>query len=152
MIVNGLGIVEFAKNVKVGCEKSQDFFSGYTYVEAREATVIVTIGENTHLNNSYSIICERSSISIGDDCLIGSGVTIVDSDFHNLEPVLRISEKDRCEPVEIQENVFIGPDAKILKGVTIGRNSVIGASAVVTRNVPENTVVAGNPAIVIKNL
>jgi acetyltransferase-like isoleucine patch superfamily enzyme len=95
-------------------------------------------------------------VTIGDDCLIGGGVRIQDTDGHPLDPVLRRQgmavPSDNVRPVVIGNNVWIAPRAVILKGVTIGENSVVGTGTVVTHDVPSNTVVAGNPARVIRSL
>ena len=107
----------------------------------------------------------EEQIDIGSHCLISWNVGIADSDFHPLEPAQRIIDaqalapffKDRpprpklkTAPVKIGDNVWIGMNAVILKGVTIGENSVVAAGAVVTKSVPANTVVAGNPAVAVK--
>ncbi|MBA2586560.1 MAG: acyltransferase [Chthoniobacterales bacterium] len=104
-------------------------------------------------------------IEIGSHCLVSWNVGIADSDFHPLEPAQRIIDahalapfyKDRpprpplrTAPVIIGDNVWIGMNAVILKGVAIGENSVVAAGAVVTKSVPENCVVAGNPAKIVK--
>ena len=104
-------------------------------------------------------------IEIGSHCLISWNVGIADSDFHPLEPAQRLIDahalapfyKDRpsrpkleTRPVKIADNVWIGMNAIILKGVTIGENSVVAAGAVVVKSVPPNTIVAGNPAVAVK--
>ena len=110
----------------------------------------ITIGRNCGL--SGTVICATNSINIGDGVLFGADVCLFDTDFH---PVY--SEKRYLQPcpvgfpVDIGDNVFIGSGAKILKGVKIGRNSVIAAGSIVTKNVPENSVAAGNPCRVIRN-
>jgi acetyltransferase-like isoleucine patch superfamily enzyme len=107
----------------------------------------------------------EDKIEIGSHCLISWNVGIADSDFHPLEPAQRLIDaqalapffKDRPQrpklrtaPVIISDNVWIGMNATILKGVTIGENSVVAAGSVVTKSVLSNTVVAGNPAMVVK--
>jgi acetyltransferase-like isoleucine patch superfamily enzyme len=104
-------------------------------------------------------------IEIGSHCLISWNVGIADCDFHPLEPAQRLIDaqalapyfKDRPErpklktaAVKIGDNVWIGMNAVILKGVTVGENSVVAAGSVVTKSVEPNTVVAGNPAAVVK--
>src|SRR6202035_5187264 len=122
-----------------------------------------TIGDFTLLNGALIMADER--IEIGSYCLISWNVGIADSDFHPLEPAQRLIDahalapyfKDRparprlkTAPVKIANNVWIGMNAVILKGVTIGENSVVAAGSVVTKSVKTNTVVAGNPAVVVK--
>ena len=122
-----------------------------------------TIGDFTLLNGA--LIMAEEKIDIGSHCLISWNVGIADSDFHPLEPAQRLIDAQalapyfadrpprpelKPAPIKIADNVWIGMNAVILKGVTIGENSVVAAGAVVTRSVSPNTVVAGNPAVVIK--
>ena len=122
-----------------------------------------TVGDFTLLNGALVMAEER--IEIGSHCLISWNVGIADSDFHPLDPAQRLIDsqalapyfKDRpprpklkTAPVIISDNVWIGMNATILKGVTIGENSVVAAGSVVTKCVPANVVVAGNPAVVVK--
>jgi acetyltransferase-like isoleucine patch superfamily enzyme len=86
-------------------------------------------------------------------------VTIVDTDFHALDPYVeggRMSNNDpknvAAAPVIVEDNVFVGANSIILKGVTIGENSVIGAGSVVTRSIPANVIAAGNPARMLRQL
>ena len=124
-----------------------------------------SIGDFTLVNGALIMAEER--IEIGSYCLISWNVGIADSDFHPLEPAQRLIDAEalapffkdrpprpklRTAPVIISDNVWIGMNATILKGVTIGENSVVAAGSVVTKSVPANTVVAGNPAVVIKKL
>jgi acetyltransferase-like isoleucine patch superfamily enzyme len=124
-----------------------------------------TVGDFTLLNGA--IIMAEERIDIGSHCLISWSVGIADSDFHPLDPAQRLIDaqalapffKDRpprpklkTAPVKIGDNVWIGMGAVILKGVTIGDNSVVAAGAIVTKSVPPNSIVAGNPAEVVKKL
>ena len=122
-----------------------------------------TIGDFTLLNGALIMAEER--IEIGSYCLVSWNVGIADSDFHPLEPAQRLIDaqalapyfknrpvrpKLKTAPVKIADNVWIGMNAVILKGVTIGENSVVAAGSVVTKSVGPNTIVAGNPAVVVK--
>ena len=122
-----------------------------------------TVGDFTLLNGA--LIMAEEKIDIGSHCLISWNVGIADSDFHPIEPAQRLIDaqalapffenrpprpKLKTGPVKIADNVWVGMNAVILKGVTIGENSVVAAGAVVTKSVPPNTVVAGNPAVVVK--
>ncbi len=108
------------------------------------------IGDSVGMSG-ISIDCSLS-ITIGNNVLIGSGSLITDSDSHPLHMLERDdSSKIQKAPVVIEDGVFIGARALILKGVRIGLGSVIGAGAVVTRDVPPMTVAAGNPARVLSS-
>ncbi|HEY5893168.1 MAG TPA: acyltransferase [Chthoniobacterales bacterium] len=124
-----------------------------------------SIGDFTLLNGA--LIMADEEITIGNHCLISWNVGIADSDFHPVEPALRQQDalalsvlyprrpdrpKIGTKPVHIGNNVWIGMNATILKGVTIGDNAIVAAGAVVTKDVPANTVVAGNPAKIVKEL
>ncbi len=90
------------------------------------------------------------SITIGDSVMMANGVYITDSDWHGLYD--RVTRPKDPTPVVINDNVWLGDHCMVLKGVTIGENSVVGAGSVVTKDVPANVVVAGNPATVVKQL
>lgn len=124
----------------------------YSIISCRDGGVI-NIGKGVGI--SGSTIYALSSISLGDNVIIGSGCKIIDNDFHALEPEKRINQKDadikRC-PIEIGDNCFIGMNSIILKGTTLGCNCIVGAGSVVHGSFPDNVVIAGNPAKVIKQI
>ncbi len=110
---------------------------------------MIRIGDD--VGASGCTISAMVSVVIGDRVLLGSGCLITDSDAHPVEPSVRARGGAPIgRPVVIEDDVFIGARAIILKGVRIGRNSVVGAGAVVTKDVPANAVVAGNPARVVR--
>jgi acetyltransferase-like isoleucine patch superfamily enzyme len=106
------------------------------------------IGDRAFINYGVDIAA-TGLVSIGADCLIGTHVSIIDNDFHGLAERLQMPSP---KPVIIGDNVWIGNRAIILPGVTIGDGAVVGAGSVVTRDVPPRTVVAGNPARVLREL
>ena len=114
----------------------------------------LTIGDSVGIS-STAIICNHS-ITIGNHVTIGGNTVIYDTDFHSLDPKVRKSENDHVnakkKPVIIMDNVFIGAHTTILKGVSIGENSIIGACSVITKNIPPNEIWAGNPARLIRKI
>jgi acetyltransferase-like isoleucine patch superfamily enzyme len=149
VIFTGNGAIN-VEGVTFGWRQSPYFYSTYSYIEARNNSAVISIGAGTIINNGISLISEGAGIFIGEKCLIGPNVEIYDSDFHDLHPERRMTGKGKIAPITIGKNVFIGGSVKILKGIIIGDNAVIGQSAVVTKNVPSNAIVAGNPAKLIR--
>lgn len=151
VLILGNGIVEFQKNVKLGYFPSPLFFSGYIHLEARSKSASISFGEDTHVNNNFVAIAEHTTITIGKRCFIGTNVEIVDSDFHGIKVTDRgISKHEKAKPVVISDDVFIGSNVKIMKGVVIGFGSVIANGSIVVGEIPPNVIVGGNPAKVIK--
>lgn len=95
-------------------------------------------------------ISAADEIVIGNNVMMANGVYITDSDWHGIYD--RVNRPDTDSPVHIGDNVWLGDRSTVLKGVTIGDNSIVAAGAVVSKNVPANVVVAGNPAKVVKHL
>lgn len=126
----------------------------------------IEVGSNTYIG-PHTIIQAKESIVIEDNVIIANNVLIVDNNNHPTEPTMRL-QMSSCDdfltdelwswkyahskPVRIESNVWIGRDARVLKGVTIGKGSIVALGAVVTKDVPPYTVVAGNPAKVVKML
>jgi acetyltransferase-like isoleucine patch superfamily enzyme len=108
----------------------------------------VTIGDCC-LMSPGSRISASDEIVLGDGVMLANGAYITDSDWHTIYD--RMVRSDPA-PVHIGDNVWLGDHATVLKGVTIGKNSVVAARAVVTNDVPANVVVAGSPAKVVKEL
>jgi acetyltransferase-like isoleucine patch superfamily enzyme len=95
-------------------------------------------------------ISASDEIRIGDGVMFANGAYVTDSDWHGIYD--RVERDPEPRPVCLKDNVWVGDHATVLKGVTVGENSVVAAHAVVTRDVPANVVVAGNPAKVVKEL
>ena len=95
-------------------------------------------------------ISAANKIVIGNSVMMANGVYVTDSDWHGVYD--RTQRNDEMTPVIIEDNVWLGDHSVVLKGVTIGENSIVAANAVVTKDVPANVVVAGNPAVVVKEL
>ncbi len=111
-------------------------------------------GANINIGN-YCLICPGSRIGAGteitikDSCMLASGAYITDSDWHD---VYNRNIPGKTAPVVLEENVWIGDRSTVCKGVTIGENSVIGAGSIVINDIPANTIAAGCPAKVVKEL
>lgn len=151
LLLSGKGKIVFGSNVQIGVVNSPNFYSHYTYLEARNSDSEISIGNDVSINNSFSAVA-FSTIQIGSNVLIGVNCSIIDTDGHDLNPELRTTGLPKTASVSIEDNVFLGSNVTVLKGVTIGKNSVIANGAVVTQSIPENSIAAGNPAKVIQTL
>lgn len=122
----------------------------------------IEIGNNCKIGKGSEILCV-DSISIGDYTAIATDVTITDNNNHPLNPQFRLYMRTTAhgsdarswihsdhKPIIIGKNCWIGSHARIQKGVTIGDNSIIAACSVVTKDVPANSIAAGNPARIVK--
>jgi len=113
----------------------------------------IEIGDNVGMSNV--VMGAFTRIKIGANVSIGGGVKIFDSDFHSLSFSERMQVPDthfRSKPVTINDGAWIGADVLVLKGVTVGKEAVVGAGSIVTKDVPAEQVWAGNPAHFIKNV
>lgn len=110
----------------------------------------IFIGDDFFANFNLTIL-DEARVTIGNHCFIGPNVSMYTA-CHPLDPAERNTLVEWAEPITIGDNVWIGGSASILPGVTIGDNVVIGAGSVVTRDVPSDTVIGGNPARIIKKL
>ena len=112
----------------------------------------ITIEDEVWTNNNLCIISNGAGISIGKNTLIGYNVEILDSDFHEINPRNRKSGNPKSAKVLIGNNVWIGSNSKILKGVNIGDNSIIAAGSIVTKSIPANVIAGGIPAKILKEI
>jgi carbonic anhydrase/acetyltransferase-like protein (isoleucine patch superfamily) len=117
---------------------------------------LITLNPDANINiGNYvgitgSIIVAAKNIEIGNNVIIGLNCSIYDTDFHDADPAKRlITSSFPSRPVMIKDNVFIGANCIILKGVTIGQNSSIGAGSVVVNDIPDNSIAIGNPCKVV---
>lgn len=122
-----------------------------THVPVELATMrggILRIGDKTFINSGVSI-CAQESVTIGANCAIGNYSLIMDTDFHVPGDH---TKWPAAQPVIIEDDVWLGARVTVLKGVTIGHGAVVAAGAVVTKDVPPNTLVGGVPAKFIREL
>jgi acetyltransferase-like isoleucine patch superfamily enzyme len=119
-------------------------------LSTRRRGAMLIIGDSFGITGGSIVAEER--IEIGNNVLIGANCIIVDTDFHPLNPQKRLTDPldGATAPVTIKDNVFIGMNSIILKGVTLHEGCVIGAGSIVTRDVPAGVIAAGNPARVVK--
>lgn len=114
---------------------------------------VIQIGD--HVGMSSVCLWCTNSIEIGNNVKIGAGSVIIDNDAHNLDYKIRRDSKidiAASAPIMIEDDVMIGTNVIVLKGVTIGARSIIGAGSVVTKSIPADCVAAGNPCKVINTI
>lgn len=132
----------------------------YNMIGGDSTTVLRTIGKGKiiigdRVGLSNVAIVASKKVVVENDVLLGGGVKIYDSDFHSLSYFDRVNDpymNIKTEQITIKEGAFIGANVIILKGVTIGKHSVIGAGSVVSKSIPDNEIWAGNPAIFIRKI
>jgi acetyltransferase-like isoleucine patch superfamily enzyme len=146
-------LVIFGRNIHLGkyaqiiC--ASDNCVRFTSWPSKQADAEIIIGDYCLISPGVRISAAKS-IRIGDNCMLAANVTISDSDWHGIYNRIR---PFRCtKSVMIENNVWLGERVIVNKGVTIGENSVVGAGSVVTKNIPANSVAAGNPARIIKTI
>src|SRR5271167_2382426 len=142
VLFGGAGRIVIGSDVFFGIRTSPGYYSTYAYLEARAQDAVIEIGDGVLFNNGPTLISDGAGIRIGQRSLIGVSVEISDTDYHDIRPCLRRRGTPSIAPVEVGQNVFIGSGVRVLKGVTIGDDSVIGAGAVVASSVPARTIAA----------
>ncbi|EGP4840165.1 TPA: chorismate mutase [Enterococcus faecium] len=110
----------------------------------------IFVGENFYANFNCTFL-DVSTIEIGDNCMFAPNVQLYTA-THPLHPVKRNSGLEYAKPIKIGNNVWLGGGVIVTPGVTLGDNVVVGAGSVVTKSFPDNVVIAGNPARIIKTV
>lgn len=110
----------------------------------------IFIGARTFINSGLTAL-DVGTITIGDDCQIGPNVQLL-TPTHPISPQPRKDKLEAAQPITLHNNVWLGGGVIVCPGVTIGENTVVGAGAVVTRDLPANVVAVGNPARVIREI
>ena len=148
IFIRNHGVIKIGKGVVINCKKSANPVGGpYSTSLAVSSGARLILGENVGISGT-AIMCNKEII-IEDDVLIGSGCCIYDTDFHSIDYKKRKLSTDNDvteKPVRIRQGAFIGARTIVLKGVTIGKHSVVGAGSVVTKDIPDDEIWAGNPA------
>jgi acetyltransferase-like isoleucine patch superfamily enzyme len=163
VVATGMPVIDLwpESEITIGNEVSLVSCSFATALGVNHPVVLRTLapGAAIHIGDRVGIsggsICAARFVEIGEDSMLGANVTIADTDFHSLDPAFRASNGHPTigtAAVHIGRRVFIGTNSIVLKGVSIGNNSVIGAGSVITREIPADCVAAGNPCRVIRQL
>ena len=140
LFVRGTGTITIGENVSItSCRETNPIGGDVKTILFAKNNAAITIGDDTGISNSALVAVD--SIAIGNNVLIGGNCKIYDNDFHSLDA-----------PVVIKDGAFIGAHTIVLKGVTIGERSIVGAGSVVTRSIPDYEIWAGNPAKFIKKV
>lgn len=147
-------IIEIGEGV-VLCSRSESTALGVAHpvvLRTFASGARITIGRDTGM--SGTTVCAATAVSIGAGCLFGADVQVTDTDFHAIAPEGRRYAREgiQSRAVCIGNNVFVGARALILKGASIGDNSVIGAGSVVVGTIPPNVIAAGVPAKILRPL
>lgn len=153
ILIQGHGRIEIGNDVTIYSHYAVNPIGGNKTVFQVMDGASLKIGN--HVGMSHVVIAVQNSVIIEDDVLLGAECKIFDTDFHSIMYADRMKEPDmrvQTAPVKIKKGAFIGAGCYILKGVTIGQHSVIGAGSVVTKDVPDNEIWAGNPAKKIRSL
>lgn len=146
LVTNGRLLLRGPGRIRIGRDVNAWGRSAANVLETFRANALITVGDRVRLNGCG--IQAATRIDIGADSILGS-CTIVDTDHHGVPPEHRHGGRVRTRPIRIGRNVWIG-GAAVLKGVSIGDNSVVGLGSVVTEDIPANVVVAGNPARIVR--
>ncbi|MBR4006660.1 acyltransferase [Fibrobacter sp.] len=152
VLCEGKGRVSVGEGTVFGFMEDAGFWTSYEFLNPRNADSRISIGKNCQICNRFTAVSEGEGIEIGDNVLVGSSVTVLDSDFHEIDPSRRIDGNPKTGKVVIGDNAWIGERVMILKGSTIGKNSVVAAGAVVSGEFPANVVIGGVPARVIREI
>lgn len=149
-IFSGKGKLTIGPNCVFGYKLGGRHKHGSVELQPRNENSVIVISENVQTNNNV-FICAANYIEIKKDTLIGEGVTIMDFEAHGLSPNNR-RQIGEIGSVEIGRNVWIGNNVTILKNTIIGDNTIVAAGAVVSGIFPDNAVIGGVPAKVIKQI
>jgi len=155
LYIKNNGLIKIGNKFSANSGKNQNPIGGDTILRliTYRPEAILKIGNNVGISNS-TIVC-WSRIEIEDNVLIGGSVKIWDTNFHSLDASIRTCENDNDRktcPIKICKNAFIGGSSIILKGVTIGENSIIAAGSVVNKSIPDNVIAGGNPCKIIRKI
>lgn len=154
LFIRNNGRITLGDNVKINSSIAAATGGG-PYISALVTSQNASLSIGNNVGMSCATIIARTSITIEDNVMIGSGACVFDTDFHSLNLENRMKRPDpdiKAKPVKICNGAFIGARSLVLKGVTIGERSIVGAGSVVTKSIPDGEIWAGNPAKFIKKI
>ena len=146
----GSGITIIDANCIFGYKMGGNFYKGITELQPRYKKSKIVIGKRVATNNNL-FLCAANYIEIGDDTLIGQGVTIMDHEGHGIDPGKRRQIGEIGEVI-IGRNVWLGNNVIVLKNTVIGNNTIVAAGAVVSGTFPADVIIGGVPAKIIRQL
>lgn len=153
-IIMGKGVVLVSSNDDNGIVYNPAGINHPVMISALVPGSKIIIGDNVGISGSSIVATQK--VLVGNNSMLGNNTNIYDTDFHCIDPHERLKQinvrEAKSEPVIIGTNCWIGSSSIVLKGVTIGDNSVIGAMSLVNKKIPNNVVAAGNPIKVIRNI
>lgn len=150
VLCQGRGQVFVGERTSFGFAEDADYWTSYVFLNPRKPESRISIGNDCQICNHFTAIAEGEGIEIGDRVLVGTQVSVFDSDFHEIDPERRLGGTPKTGKVVIGDNVWIGDRVTILKGSKIGQNTVVAAGAVVAGVFPANAVIGGVPAKIIR--
>lgn len=139
-LVNGVGVIEIGANLIIR-SRSHNMVEIFVAPNAK-----LEIGNNVFINQGVRIVC-TTNIRIGDGCLLGDECVLMDNDYHGVG-----KSPSKSAPIRLEHGSWLATRVIVLRGVTIGEKSVIGAGSVVTKSVPAGVFAAGSPARIIGSL
>lgn len=149
--LTGEGYIYIGANSSFGYKIGGRYYGGSCEIQTRSKEAVIRIGNNVAANNNLFIMA-RKNIVIEDDVLIGESVTIMDHNAHGIDPYRRRTSFGTPREIIIKTNVWIGNNVTILPGSIVGKNSIIAVGSVINGIFPDNVIIAGNPAKIIKEL
>ncbi len=154
LYISNYGQIIIGENFVANSGKNANPIGGDTSMRfVTKANGVLSFGDNVHISNST--IVSWNKIEIGNNVFIGGGCKMWDTDFHSIDPIERIHCGDKSvktAPIKINDYAFIGGSSIILKGVTIGKKSIVAAGSVVAKSIPDNELWGGNPARFIRKI
>lgn len=147
--LSNIKIVIIGDNNKINIGADTYIDQSVFWIQGNNCSLI--IGKNVSVESaSFAVVEDNQSIDIGDECMLAYGIELKTSDSHS---ILDAETRERINPaqsIKINNHVWIGANVTLLKGVVVGKDSIVGTGAIVTRNIPENSLAVGVPAKVIR--